>query len=397
MMDDECMTVTDLTELIKNIFKINFDEPFYILGEVSNFRTSKNNVYFNLKDENAMINCVIWDYDKKKTSKIENGSKIKAYGNMNVFSKSGTYIFTIYNYNTIGIGNLFQEYDNLKTHYNKLGYFNENIKKKLPNVINKVGILTAIDGAALQDFLYVTKKNNFLGKIYVKNCIVQGKDCPLSIVNGLKEVDKLNLDVIVIARGGGGFEDLYGFSDKKVIEEIHNSNTVIISAIGHETDFMISDFVADIRAPTPSIAGELISNKKTYNSGEINAILNHINTIINSKITHVNNIVDKCSRINTPNKIIEKERHNIELFHMNVLNTIHKRIGNYETLLHNIKCKRATLTENVMCNVYGFDGMEIKNLEQFILATDKRKKLKLKFIDGETIFDIRNIKVNEHK
>lgn len=393
---NECMTVSDLNDLIKNILKVNFDESFNVIGEVSNFRVSKTNAFFTLKDENATINGVMWNYTNKKDNvKITDGLKVKVYGNITVFPKSGTYNLLAYKFELLGVGNLHQDYEKIKEFYSKLGYFNEDKKKKLPLNINKIGVITAVDGAALQDFLYVVKKNNFLGEIYIKNCIVQGKDCPLNVVNCLKELDKMKLDVIIVTRGGGGFEDLYGFSDKRVIEELYKCNTCTISAIGHEIDFMLSDFVADIRAPTPSIAGEIISGKKIYNVDEINDILNKLQNTINNKLTLLEYEISFTNKIKSPENLIRQELHNLESMKTNLLNNIKTKLNYFDMQLNNVTSivNKTDETSKELCIIYGFDDKRITNIDDFNNATKKKKKLKLKFMDGVVSFDIRNIKL----
>lgn len=404
-MDDENnnnLTVSDLTELIKGALKVNFDKPIYVIGEISNFKPSAKGAFFTLKDEDATINAVIWNHSNK-TNKIDitNGKKVRVYGTLVVFAKSGSYNLNAYKIELLGIGNLHQEYLKLKDHYSQLGFFDESIKKKLPNIIKKVGIITAIDGAALQDFIYVIKKNNFNGEIYIKNGIVQGKDCPLSIANGIKELDKMNLDAIVIARGGGSFEDLFGFSDKHVIEGINKCNTCVISAIGHEIDFMLSDFVADIRAPTPSIAGEIISCKKEDSFGidEIIELQNKLKYIINTKLSLLEYDIFTINKTKSPFDIIEKITDDINFIKNKLSNTIRFEINKLDTNLNDVtKILNKANNPNIIlskgyCIVCALSDEQIDNIDNFSKHTNKKKKLKLKFIDGEVLFDIRNIKI----
>ena len=297
--NNNALTVSDLTELIKDALKINFDKTLCIVGEISNYKVSKNNLFFTLKDEDATLSVVMWNYNiKKDKPDLDEGKKVKVYGRLTVFNKFGSYNLTAFKVELLGVGDLYQEYMTLKEKYKELGYFDETKKKQLPQNITKIGIITALDGAALQDFLYVLKKNNYCGEILIKGCIVQGKDCPKSVGTCLKELDKMGLDVIIVARGGGSFEDLFGFSNKEVVDALHEMTTCTISAIGHEIDFMLSDYVADIRAPTPSIAGEIISSKKEgqYDINEVNIIMQQLSNIITSKLTiltyEVNNIND---------------------------------------------------------------------------------------------------------
>lgn len=398
--NDYSLTVSDLTELIKGALKVNFDKPVCVIGEISNFKPSAKGVFYTLKDEDAMINCVMWNYGSRTNkADIVNGKKVKVYGNLVIFSKSGSYNLNAYRVELLGVGDLHQEYSKLQEHYSKLGFFDENKKKKLPTILKNIGIITAIDGAALQDFLYVVKKNNFVGKIYIKNCIVQGKDCPLSIVKGISELDKMNLDTIVIARGGGSFEDLFGFSNELVINEIHKCKTCTISAIGHEVDFMLSDYVADIRAPTPSIAGEIISCKKegTYNINEVNDLKNKLKHMIHTKLSLIEcDIMTINNKLKSPFEIMERMKSDIELMKIKLLNMIKSKVNLLEMNLNSITKilnQKNVVEQYSQCNVFTFTNEQINNINDFNKYTSKKKKLKLKFIDGEVLFDIRNIKI----
>lgn len=395
-------TVSELTELIKESLKKTIGKNLCVIGEISNYKPSKNNLFFTLKDEESTINVVVWNYaNRQNKNNLENGKKIKVYGNLVVFAKSGSYNINAYKLELIGEGDLHKEYLKLKEFYTKMGYFNDDVKKKLPINIKKIGILTAMDGAALQDFLYVLKKNKYNGQIFIKNCLVQGKDCPKSVVDGLKILDEMNLDVIVLARGGGSFEDLFGFSDNQIIETIHNCKTCTISAIGHEIDFMLSDFVADIRAPTPSIAGEIISGRESvWSINDIKKITNEIKNIIDNRINILDyNLIYIQSRLKSPREIINKIIIDNDLLKKKIYNIIGTKINLYESELNNIVGKLnkdenpQILLSKGYCIVSSLIDKKISNIQEFNEYIKKNKKLKLKFIDGEAIFNMRTINI----
>lgn len=390
---DSSLSVSELTDLIKTLFHTTFSETkLCIIGEISNFKPSKNNLFFTLKDDSASINAVMWNYAsrKDKMKDIKDGKKVKVHGTIVVFPKSGTYNLNSYSIELLGVGDLHQQYVDLKDKYSKLGYFNEDIKKKLPTIIDKVGIITAGDGAALQDFLYVLKKNNFSGKVYIKSCVVQGNDCPLSVSQSIDELDQLQLDVIVIARGGGAFEDLFGFSSEQVIESIYAANTCIISAIGHEVDFMLSDFVADIRAPTPSIAGEIISCKKdtSLNLTEIDQLVAKIREQITLKMKYyVEQINTTRIIISSPNEFINQLLRDIDSIRNKLLVNIRIKLSNIES---NLNKARSIVTSMDYAVIYA-GTQKITSLVDFKDAKKKKKKLKIQFYDGQVVFDPTNI------
>lgn len=308
-------TVSELNNEIKTIITSLLNDNIIVTGEISNFKISNNNLFFTLKDEESAISALSWNYQKyikNNISDIKNGDRVEVYGKLATYVKNGTYNLQIFKLEKIGFGGLNKKYEDNKLKYQNQGYFDDSRKKKMPNILNNIAIITALDGAALQDVLFVLKKNNFKSNIIVKNSFVQGNNCPESISNSIKYFNDFNLntqdnskkiDLILITRGGGSFEDLMGFSDSKIIEAIYNSNIFTISAIGHEIDNMLSDFVADLRAPTPSVAAEIIS-KINYNE----VFLNKEKLLLDK----INNTIDllKLIRINKLNnlKLLLKEK-----------------------------------------------------------------------------------------
>ena len=400
------LSVFELTEEIKNLIKSNM-ETVCVVGEISNWKLSKTNVFFTLKDEGASINSVIWNYSNKKNKeKLDDGSKVKITGSLTVFTKSGTYNLVVQNIELLGTGDLHTQYIKLKDNFEKRGYFNPDKKKKLPNTINKIGIITSTEGAALQDFLYVLNKNNFMGTVYIKHAIVQGKDCPKSVCNGLHELDKMGLDVIIIARGGGSFEDLFGFSDPLILEELYKTKTCTISAVGHEVDFMLSDLVADIRAPTPSIAGQMVSKKDN-------------NDITLDKITEINNrlisMIDQKSgllkhnlltvKLQPLDYLMDKKLKEIDLSKQYLGNLIAKKINLLEQFLNNTTANLNSMDNpaKVLANgytvLYDQNNRKIAGVHDFhkyIITEKNTKKLKLIFMDGEVIFNVTSIKTKNN-
>lgn len=395
--NDKELTISQLSEIIKeNIKKIS--NSLWLIGEISNVKISKNHLYATLKDNEASINLIMWNYYSKnkknddlleENKDIENGKKIKVYGKVQFYAKGGNFNFCIEKYKILGIGNLDEEYKLLKAKYENLGYFDNKRKKKWPKIIKKIGILTSVEGAALQDFLFVMKNHNYIGKIIIKSSYVQGNDCPSSIVNGLQILDKKNLDLIVITRGGGKFEDLFGFSDYRVIEEIYKSKTFIISAIGHEIDFMLSDFVADFRAPTPSLAAEAICKNNVIKNKDILEMRKKIENILDHKIIRLEK---NLLQINKKNESIKTENlMMIQNFNKNLMNLIEKKIEMQKLNLNLIKksVKSATMnainSENQNINTLeclNQNDETIKTKKEMVEYLLNNEKLKLKFNDG---------------
>ena len=262
-------TVTEINERIKDLFGDVFPDKIIVSGEISNLKLANNNLFLTLKDNDAGINVISWGYGKSKGKiELKDGDKVSVTCRLVHYNKTGSVNLNLISVEKNGTGELHEKYNSIKDKCEKMGYFDQTKKKKFPDTIKYVGIVTAPEGAALQDILYVLKNNNFYGKVIVKRCTVQGVSCPKSLVSGIQHLEKWKdkdgrkLDVILITRGGGSFEDLMGFSNLKVIEKINASKIHTISAVGHEVDFMLSDYTADTRAPTPSVAAEMISKQQ---------------------------------------------------------------------------------------------------------------------------------------
>jgi exodeoxyribonuclease VII large subunit len=344
--DQEVYTIQDLNKLIKKSINETFDNQISIIGEIYNYKKAHNNIFASLRDKNASVNIVCFS---KINYNINNGSQVIATGKIDYYSKNGNinFIVTSFKKDSEEFGEIYKIYESTKNKFENKGYFNN--KKLRPNRINNIGIITSNNGAALQDILYVLKNNNFNGNIYIKDCLVQGESCHKSISSGIKyfndNKDK-NIDILLITRGGGSFDDLMGFSHDDVLEEIHKSKYYTISAVGHEIDFMLSDFVSDLRAPTPSIAAEIICSQQKEETDNMR-ILDHftkmikeniINKIKINKIT-LNKIENDMKYINPINKIRSIYEKMLDDMKMNIMNKINTNRNKLIVLESTLKTK----------------------------------------------------------
>lgn len=297
---DKSISVSQLNILLKDELKKSFPEKISVKGELAGYKKYGGNnnstinnctIYSTLKDDISTINIIKF---RANQDNFNNGDMVCITGNIDYYIKNGNINFVCTKIENIGEGNIQKQLENLKQKYENLGYFNN--KKPMPQNIKSIGIITAKDGAALQDILFVLNSNKFAGQIYIKNSPVQGNDCPRGICNGINYfnqtlINNKKVDLIMITRGGGSTDDLMGFSHPTVIEAIYNSEIYIMSAVGHEVDNMISDYVANIRAPTPSIGAEIICKACINNKVVIESYRNKIdfakniiqNKIINAK------------------------------------------------------------------------------------------------------------------
>lgn len=261
-METKIYSVSQLNKYIKMVFDKNtFLYNVSIRGEITNFKAHyTGHLYFTLKDETSSIKCVMFKgYAESIKFKVNDGMKVVIEGQVSVYEVSGTYQIYCKKMMPEGLGELYLAYEQLKAKLESEGLFDEQHKKNLPFLPERVGIITSKTGAVVQDIINVTTRRFGKMNLLIYPASVQGVNVPETVMAGIKTFNELNnVDVIIIARGGGSFEDLFGFNDERLAREIYNSNIPIISAVGHETDFTICDFVSDLRAPTPSAAAELV-------------------------------------------------------------------------------------------------------------------------------------------
>lgn len=253
------ITVRQLTEYIRYVLKDEFVlQDLEIKGEVSNLSRNKSgNVYFTLKDDAAVLKCVIWRADDMDTDLLEEGHEVIAMGAIGVVERMGSYQLVVRDLKTVDIGELYRQFEKLKEKLYKEGLFDPNRKKPLPKYPFAIGVATSDTGAAVRDIITTLHRRFPCADIYLYPTIVQGESAAESIIHALEELDRRTLDLIIVGRGGGSFEDLAAFSDESVVRTIADMTTPVISAVGHEVDHQLSDAVADVRAATPTAAAEL--------------------------------------------------------------------------------------------------------------------------------------------
>lgn len=253
-------TVKQVNSYIKNMFKQDFLlNSVSVKGEISNckYHTS-GHIYFTLKDADAALSVIMFASQAARLSfKLKDGMSVVVSGRVDVFDAAGKYQLYANTVQHEGIGELYQKYEQLKQYYEDMGYFAKEYKRPLPAFTRKLGVVTSKTGAAVQDIMNISRRRNPYIQIVLYPAYVQGEHAKQSVVNGIAKLDKLGLDCIIVGRGGGSIEDLWAFNEPEVVEAVFNASTPIISAVGHETDFTLTDFVADMRASTPSAAAEL--------------------------------------------------------------------------------------------------------------------------------------------
>ncbi len=296
--EDMAISVTELNSYIKN--KIADDEYLnnvLVKGEISNFKNHyTGHMYFTLKDENSLIKCIMFkSYAQKLDFMPKDGMKVFALGGVSVFERDGVYQIYVKAMQEDGVGVLYKKYEELKHRLEEEGYFDVAHKQKIPKMPKTIGVLTSQTGSVIRDIINVSTRRNPNVHIRLLPVPVQGEGAAEKIADGIRIMNENKLaDVLILARGGGSLEDLWPFNEEIVAHAVYNSKIPVISAVGHETDFSISDFVADLRAPTPSAAAELAVPDIYEVKQKINTYQNRLRLSLVKKVEIMKLRYEKC-------------------------------------------------------------------------------------------------------
>ncbi len=261
MNKGQVYSVSAINRFIKNMFSREYAlSVVFVKGEISNCKYhSSGHIYFTLKDTTSSIACVMFAGDRRGLGfRLTDGQEVIIGGSISVYERDGKYQMYAKKITLAGEGVLYEKYEQLKKKLEAAGYFEEECKKPIPKYAKRVGIVTAQTGAAIQDIINISTRRNPYVQLILCPAQVQGEGAATSIAQGIRRLDELGVDVIIVGRGGGSIEDLWAFNEQETAEAIFMCETPIVSAVGHETDTTIADYVADMRAPTPSAAAELV-------------------------------------------------------------------------------------------------------------------------------------------
>ena len=304
------ITVSQVNAYVKQLF-LN-DEALTditISGEISGFkRHSSGHIYFSLKDESATIRCAFFKpYSLRLNFDAKDGSKVLARGRITLYERDGQYQLNVVELSEDGVGDLFAQFMQMKERLEKEGLFDAQYKKPIPAFAKKIGVATSPTGAVIQDIKNVTFRRNPNMSIVLAPVVVQGPDAPRSICLGLKLLDAIDdVDVIILARGGGSMEDLWCFNSEEVARTIFACKKPVISAVGHETDFTIADFVADLRAPTPSAAAELAVFDYFEQKQTLDSVFRYLQQSISQKTSNLRSrLTEYAQNFAYPEKLLE--------------------------------------------------------------------------------------------
>ena len=384
------ISVSQLNSYIKN--KIADDEYLnnvLVKGEISNFKNHyTGHMYFTLKDENSLIKCIMFkSYAQRLDFIPKDGMKVFVLGGVSVFERDGVYQIYVKAMQEDGIGILYKKYEELKSRLEQEGYFDEMHKKRIPLMPRTIGVLTSQTGSVIRDIINVSTRRNPNVNIRLFPVPVQGEGAAEKIANGIRIMNENKLaDVLILARGGGSLEDLWPFNEEIVAHAIYNSEIPIISAVGHETDFSISDFVADLRAPTPSAAAELAVPDIYEIKQKINTYQNRLRLTLIKKVEIMKLRYEKCMS----NRVFKEPLRNI--------NDNYLKIETYAKRLENtIKTKQKEEKTKYIEMVSKLDALSpLKTLTRgYSIAEQNNKiiksvkelnsgdKIDIRFIDGK--------------
>ena len=395
-------TVSKINAYIKNMFRQDYVlSRVSVKGEISNckYHTS-GHIYFTLKDEGGTLSAIMFASQAKSLSfHLSDGMQVIVSGRIEVYERDGKYQLYANSIVQDGIGDLYKKFEELKKQFQDMGYFESEYKRPIPYFSKKIGIVTASTGAAIHDIMNISYRRNPYVSLVLYPALVQGEGAASSIVSGIEKLDTMGMDVIIVGRGGGSIEDLWAFNEECVAEAIFNAKTPIISAVGHETDFTIADFVADLRAPTPSTAAELavadiyqIENKITGYEELINSAFMKV---ISQKRTVIDNYSMRLKYLNPVSKINEKritldrlkERLDDNIWRL--LKDYRHKLEVYASRLHGVS-PLEKLGQGYSCtqNENGVPVTSVNNVALGDLITTT-------LIDGEIISQVKEVKNNE--
>lgn len=401
-MNDKYLTVTALTRYIK--YKLESDnnlKKVYLKGEISNFKAhSTGHFYFSIKDENSIIRAIMFNSNAKKLNFIPTeGMKILVTGTISVYPATGSYQIYVDDLIEDGIGNLYVAFEKLKEKLSKEGLFDPKYKKKIPKIPSKIGIVTAKTGAAVKDIISTIRRRFPLCETYLFPCLVQGENASEDIRNKVIQADQYQLDVLIVGRGGGSFEDLNCFNDEALARTIFACKTPIISAVGHEIDFTIADFVADMRAPTPTGAAEMAVPNKMDLLTHVNQLKIRLDESIMKKLKYQKLVLDSFTNsfvIKNPLLLYQNKQQQLDLdiekINKLILDNIERKKIKLDQFKNNyILNNPVILYQNYMKELNNF----LEKLELLNPISVLKKGYSLTYYNGTILSSIKTVKKDD--
>jgi exodeoxyribonuclease VII large subunit len=384
------LTVSQLTFHIRKQLENDPSlQDVWVEGEISNLsRPASGHIYFTLKDKNASLKCMVWKQDAARLRiNLQDGMAVEAHGRITVYEPQGTYQLAVNLIQPKGEGALYQEYLRLKSMLEVEGLFDGERKRPIPELPRVIGIVTSGTGAALRDMLNTLRRRLPLAQVILAPSPVQGVDAPPALVNALISINKQNPDVILLARGGGSIEDLWAFNDERVVRAVADSKTPVICGVGHETDFTLCDFAADLRAPTPTAAAELATQTTVTDLQDLlNSYSSRISSLtLNLLVEQKKFVSDFISRLRyvSPERRIQSDYQNLDELSRRAHSALTHRFQLQSNHLDGISKRLQSLNpEGILSRGYAIitrkdDGTVVSRVSQ------AKAEMKVRVSDGE--------------
>ena len=401
-MINNYMTIGALNKYLKNLFDGDPNlQEVYLKAEISNFKAhTRGHLYFTLKDETSRINAVMFSYNASRVKfRPIDGMKVLVKGKIAVYEATGAYQIYVEEMEQDGLGNLYIEFEKLKKKLAAEGLFDPSKKKKIPKVPRKIGIVTASTGAAIKDILTTIKRRYPICETILFPSLVQGMDASKDIVKNIEIANTYDIDTLIVGRGGGSIEDLWPFNEEIVARAIYNSKVPVISAVGHEIDFTIADFVADLRAPTPTAAAELaVPDMETLNTYLVNAV--------NRSTISINNYIDNRRQVlgslvnsyvlKKPTAMYEIKEQQLDFLIDNLNKGIERIVDNNRIRLYKVTSSYVLTNPDIM---YKFKMQNLEHIINKLEVLNPMNTLKRGYSivkkDDMVVSDIGDVSVND--
>ena len=389
MAKQNIYSVGQVNSYIKDMFDQDFMlKHISLRGEVSNCKYhSAGHIYFALKDETGTISCVMFAGNRKGLAfSMEEGQKVIVTGRISVYQRDGSYQLYAEKIILDGVGQLYLKFEALKNELLEMGMFAEEYKQPIPSFASKIGIVTAPTGAAVRDIIQISKRRNPYVQLILCPALVQGEGAADSIVKGINTLDKMGLDIIIVGRGGGSIEDLWAFNEEKVARAVFECSTPIISAVGHETDTTIIDYVADLRAPTPSAAAELAVFEYDKLKAALDTLKTQLDVIINLKLSENKNRYMQYQmrrKYVSPMEKFHKQKERYDLLKEKLVNLINQKLLENKNRL-SLNCAKFEALSPIKKLSSGYSYATVNNKALISIKQVKEEDIvKINVSDGE--------------
>ena len=402
-MIDNYITIGEINRYLKDLFDNDRNlQEVYLKGEISNFKAhTRGHFYFTLKDDTSRINAVMFSYRASSLKFVpSDGMKVLVKGKVSVYEATGAYQIYVDEMQEDGIGNLYIEFEKLKKKLATEGLFDKDKKKRIPKVPRRIGIVTASTGAAIRDILTTIKRRFPICETILFPSLVQGTEAAKDIVKNIELANTYDIDTLIVGRGGGSIEDLWPFNEEIVARAIYNSRVPVISAVGHEIDFTIADFVADLRAPTPTAAAELavpdMATIKTYLDNAISRSTISINSCIDSRKQSLGSLVNSYV-LKKPTAMYEIKEQNLDF----LIDRINKEM---KIILDNTRVRLFKVSNSyVLTNpdiLYKFKMQGLEHLINKLEVLNPMNTLKRGYAivkkDDKVVSDLKKVQIDDN-